>query len=226
MTGDIAHVCNRGIDKQKIFLSEEDKTRFVLDLYRFNNKEGAIRIKEGENKFHVLNEKQDKLVEILKWCLMPNHYHLLLYEASPGGIVEFVKRLGNGYTKYFNIKNKKKGAGYLFQNSARIIHIENQRHFNYIPFYIDLNPLALYSPELWIRSSGEIEKHWDFLERYKWSSLNSYYNKNEFSNVANSTLFFELFERKKPTYKKEVCELIELNQDYLLLKENIHSILR
>ena len=117
MTGDIAHVCNRGFKKHDIFLDDKDYLRFVLNLYRLNNKDGSLKIKNNKNPFIDLPE-QNKLVEVLKWSLMPNHYHLLLYEKQDGGIVEFVKRLGNAYTKYVNIKNS--SSGYVFQNSAKI----------------------------------------------------------------------------------------------------------
>jgi len=89
---------------------------------------------------------QEKIVEILKWTLLPNHYHLLLYEKVDGGVLEFVKRLGNSFTKYINIKRG--ASGYLFQNSAKIIQITNNRHFLYIPFYIDLNILDLLKKDI------------------------------------------------------------------------------
>ena len=80
-------------------------------------------------------------MEVLKWTLLPNHYHLLLYEKVEGGVLEFVKRLGNSFTKYINIKRE--ASGYLFQNSAKIIQITKNEQFLYIPFYIDLNILDI-----------------------------------------------------------------------------------
>ena len=140
MIGDIYHICNRGIRKEKIFDSESDYFRFVLNLYRLNNKGESLRINPNRKSIDDFPE-QDKIVEVLKWTLLPNHYHLLLYEKVDGGVLDFVKRLGNSYTKYINIKRE--ASGYLFQNSARIIHITSNRHFLYIPLYIDLNLLDL-----------------------------------------------------------------------------------
>ena len=107
MIGDIAHICNRGVEKRKIFINEADYFRFVMNLLLLNNKDGKLRIRK-KNQLEGIEEilsERDKLVEVLKWSLLPNHYHLLLYEVSEGGILEFTKRLGNAYTKYFYTKN-------------------------------------------------------------------------------------------------------------------------
>src|SRR3989344_5795851 len=136
MVGDIYHICNRGIRKEKIFDTNADYLRFVLNLYRLNNKDGSLRI-TSNNKTVESFPEQDKLVEVLKWTLLPNHYHLLLYEKVDGGVLEFVKRLGNSFTKYLNIKRE--ASGYVFQNSAKIILIDNNEYLKHIPFYVDLN---------------------------------------------------------------------------------------
>lgn len=65
MVGDLAHVCNRGIAKSKIFLGDDYYLRFVEGLYRFNNLDGAIRISDGHNVFTDL-PAQEKLVDIFK----------------------------------------------------------------------------------------------------------------------------------------------------------------
>src|SRR3989338_5717463 len=132
MVGDIVHVCNRGIEKRRIFTD---------NLFLLNNKNGKIRT--VKNIFETASlPKREKLVEVLKWGLLPNHYHLLLYEVVEGGIIEFTKRLGNAFTKYFNTRNEGR-SGYLFQNSAKIILINDERQYLYITFYIDINPLDL-----------------------------------------------------------------------------------
>lgn len=160
MVGDIYHVCNRGIRKEKIFDTESDYFRFVLNLYRLNNKGESLRINPSRKSIDSYPE-QDKIVEILKWTLLPNHYHLLLYEKVDGGVLEFVKRFGNSFTKYINIKREK--SGYLFQNHAQIIQIKNDGHFLYIPFYIDLNLLDLIYPKNENRKI-DIKKSLDFLK--------------------------------------------------------------
>ena len=63
------------------------------------------------------------LVQIICYCLNPNHYHLLLKEIKDGGISEFMKRVGGGYTWYFN--NKHKRSGTLFQGRFKSVHIKS-----------------------------------------------------------------------------------------------------
>src|SRR3989344_4961691 len=198
MVGDIAHICNRGVEKRKIFLDRRDYSRFVENLYFLNNQKGKL-ITEKKNIFQTpyLLPKQDKLVEILKWVALPNHYHLLLHEIADGGILEFTKRLGNAYTKYFNTKNEGR-SGYLFQNSAKIIKVENNRHFLYLPFYIDLNPVELST----VRSI-------EFLRSYAWSSFRDYFGDGKYVDIIDKDLFYELFDTKPDRYFSEVADFLK-----------------
>ena len=196
MVGDIAHICNRGVDKRKIFNSFHDYQRFRDNLFLLNNLEGKIRTKH-KNIFaaNIKLVERNKLVEILKWSLMPNHFHLLLYEKTEGGILEFTKRLGNAYTKYFNLKVGNR-SGYLFQNSAKIITIQDEKHFPYIPIYIDLN-----AADLVPRS---FKQKLDFLKSYEWSCLKNYYGEREDEEIVNRELFYKIFETDSTRYEKDL----------------------
>lgn len=195
MTGDIYHVVNRGFSKSEIFLERNDYLRFIRELHRFNNKEGALKNLPALKYFNN-PLKQNKMIELLKWVLMPNHYHLLVCEIIDGGAVEFVKRLGNGYTKYFNIKYKR--SGYLFQNSAKIINAVDLPHFLHLPHYIDSNPLKLIEPR-WkegIINKTETELI-EFLKSYEFSSYYDYSKTSRnFSQIINREKFYELFDYK------------------------------
>lgn len=201
MLGDIAHICNRGVEKRKIFLDRQDYLRFVENLYFLNNKKGKL-ITERKNIFQTphLLPKRDKLVEVLKWVALPNHYHLLLHEIVEGGILEFTKRLGNAYTKYFNTKNYGR-SGYLFQNSAKIIRLQEDKHYLYIPFYIDLNIMDLSN------SKVTPDKAFDFLINYQWASLRDYYNESSYLPIINRDSFYKLFGTDQIRYKEELLDL-------------------
>ena len=201
MTGDIYHIVNRGVGKGNILNDDKDSLRFVNDLYRFNNKEFPLSIRNKSESFFVDPPKQNKIVEILKWALMPNHYHLLLMEIVDGGAIEFVKRLGNGYTKYFNIKHKR--SGYLFQNSAKIIRTEDLPHFLYLPFYIDSNPIKLIEPNWKESGIKNINTVMSFLVSYDLSSYKDYKNIKNFSFVINKELFYETFNTNGRRYENE-----------------------
>lgn len=150
--------------------------------------------------------KRDKLVEVLKWSLLPNHYHLLLYENMDGGILEFTKRLGNAFTKYFNIRNEGR-SGYVFQNRAKIIPITDERQYLYIPYYIDINPLDLILPDRKNISIRDNKKALDFLRTYKWSSFKDYFGNGGMEQIINKELFYELFDVKPEIYEKELLKL-------------------
>lgn len=202
MKGDIYHIVNRGFEKSKIFLCENDYLRFVCGLYKFNNRGQALYL--DTNSCFIDPPKQDKTVEILKWSLIPNHYHLLLQEKVDGGAIDFVKRIGNGYTKYFNIKNNR--SGYLFQNSAKIVPVRRNEHLLHLPFYIDTNPLNLMKCNWKTGGIKNAKNAIHFLESYRWSDFQDYMGNTNFPNIINKNAFYELFETGKNQYKRDLIE--------------------
>ena len=213
MIGDIKHVFNRGVNKINTFIDDGDRERFLECLYKFNNKDTALR-NQAEDFFKNPPLQEDKIVEILKWTIMPNHFHLLVYELVDGGITEFTKRLGNGYTKYFNIKNER--SGYLFQNTAKMNLLENDQQFLYIPYYIDMNILDIGFPNWKNIGIKNIKKAIEFLDNYKWSSFSDYTrqrgrltSQTDFSCLINKEMFYDLFDITEKQYKKELIDLIK-----------------
>lgn len=201
MVGDIAHICNRGVNKRKIFNDKHDYSRFRDNLFLLNNVEGKIRVSNKDIFDEVIKlPERNKLVEIFKWCLMPNHFHILVYELVEGGITEFTKRVGNAYTKYFNLKNNGR-SGYLFQNSSKIIRAGDERYFPYIPVYVDLNASDLVS--------GSIAKKMDFIKSYEWSSLKNYCDSFKDDPIINKDLFFNIFETTQEKYGKDLMGFLE-----------------
>mgnify|MGYP001592290554 FL=1 len=212
---EIYHILSRGVDKRKIFLEEEDYLRFVHDLFEFNDREAALNIgyffknQYIDLRSRYIGEKRQKrkfLVKILIFCLMPNHYHLLLTPIVEGGITKFMRKLNIGYAKYFNQKYERVGA--LFQGRYKSIHIQNDSHFIHLPYYIHLNPLDLKFPE-W--RGGEIKNYKGaikFLENYRWSSFLDYIGKKNFPSITQRDLLLEFFEGPE-NYKKETIKWLK-----------------
>lgn len=212
---EIYHILSRGVDKRKIFLEEEDYLRFVHDLFEFNNQEAAQNIgyffknQYIDLRSRYIGEKRQKrkfLVKILIFCLMPNHYHLLLTPIVEGGITKFMRKLNIGYAKYFNQKYERVGA--LFQGRYKSIHIQNDSHFIRLPYYIHLNPLDLKFPE-W--RGGEIKNYKGaikFLENYRWSSFLDYIGKKNFPSITQRDLLLEFFEGPE-NHKKETIKWLK-----------------
>jgi len=137
-TGEYYHVFNRGVEKRKIFLSEEDYQRFILCLKEFNCPEPVYSLyRMAQLPVEVKPLRKGKLVEIVTYCLNPNHFHLILKQVAPNGVSEFMKRLGVGYTGFFNYKNKRSGV--LFQGSYKLVHIKSTAHLLYLSAYVSDN---------------------------------------------------------------------------------------
>jgi len=207
---EIYHVLNRGVDKRKIFLDDQDYFRFIHDLFEFNDEN---RVNTTFYRFHKSNdiasrkiEKREKrprklLVDIHAFTLMPNHYHILLSPRKERGISRFMKKLNMGYAKYFNQKYERKGA--LFEGRYKFIIVKDDSHFIHLPYYIHLNPLDLLSTEWRQREIKSYGKSINFLEKYRWSSHLDYLGKKNFPSVINKKLLLDFFEGEDE-YKKSI----------------------
>jgi len=109
VTGEYYHIYNRGIDRRIIFKLERDYQRFIMLLYLANSQE-SFRLDDFLNKSNktfydvLILDRGEPLVSIGAWCLMTNHFHLLVKQEVNGGITKFMKKLGTGYAMFFNIK--------------------------------------------------------------------------------------------------------------------------
>ncbi len=84
-------------------------------------------------------EKLNKKVELLAYCLMPNHFHLLLYLINDDGVSDLMKRVTGAYTVYYNKKNDRVGG--LFQGVFKASRITSEPYLWHISRYIHLNPI-------------------------------------------------------------------------------------
>lgn len=204
-SNEIYHVFNRGVEKRITFTNKYEYRRALdtMDYYRYrNNRISYSKFIKIERKLKQLYlstilEKQDYAVDILAYCLMPNHFHFLLKQKNENGITNFVSKFTNSYTKYFNKKHKRVGP--LFQGTFKAVHIEDTSQLLHVARYIHLNPIASFL----IDSRN--------LERYLWSSYQEYLDlsvrdicmKEEIRiNFKNSTDFKE-FTLEQIDYSQE-----------------------
>jgi len=205
-TGEVYHVFNRGVEKRNIFLNQKDYFRFIHDLYEFNDINPAFnlgfhfdnygrlkQVKLTKSDFASLvggGKRRKPLVEILCFCLMPNHYHLLLRQLVNGGITQFMRKLGTGFTNYFNKKNERSGV--LFQGKFKAVLVENDAQFLHLPYYIHCNPLDLIEPDWRERGIKDPQKAMEFFESYRWSSFPDYIGKKNFPSVISRDFISEI----------------------------------
>ncbi|MBT4668417.1 MAG: hypothetical protein HOC17_02625 [Candidatus Ruthia sp.] len=134
------HVFNRGVDKRNIFESKEDLYYFFNRLSDLNfdiqNKELNIQRYRASDK-KVIDVDGIALVSIIAYCLLPNHFHLVLKQESNDGISKFMQKLGTSYTMYFNQKYKRSGS--LFQGKFKANMIDGEFGLPVLSVYVNLN---------------------------------------------------------------------------------------
>lgn len=167
-TGQYYHVFNRGINKQPIFLDTRDYRR-ALQVLKYYCYEQRLRYSKfmllsrerREDLWKSAKKENKKTVNIISFCFMPNHFHLLLEQTRDNGISEFVSNFQNSYTKYFN--TKRDGIGPLLQGQFKAVRVEDENQLLHLNRYIHLNPYTSF-----------VVKKLDELLIYPWSSFGQY----------------------------------------------------
>lgn len=140
INGEFYHIFNRGTDKRVVLSNEYDFKRFLQSMEEFNSVEPIASIYANSFRESKLRRPTSKLVNVVCYCLNINHFHMILEQIVDGGISEFMKRLGGGYTKYFNHKHKRSGV--LFQGKFKSCHIDSNEYLLHVSAYVNLNNLA------------------------------------------------------------------------------------
>lgn len=192
--GEYYHVYNRGVDKRKIFHDRYDVDRFFRSMTAFNtiHPVGSLRNADLERKNSGETAVKDEpLVDIIAYCLNPNHFHLLLREKVEGGVSEFMKRLSGGYVWYFN--NKHNRSGVLFEGPFKSSHIGSNTYLLHASAYVNLNfRVHSYSEQIVkrIHSSWDEYTEDDFSGSIclKDSVLGQFRNRGEYKTFAEQSL--------------------------------------
>jgi putative transposase len=199
ITGEFYHILNRGSDSIPIFRNRYDYQRFIKTFIYYQHQDPPLKFSiflkkseaEREKIFSELNQSKKILVEIIVYCLMPNHYHFLLKQALDRGIFNFTRLISNSYSRYFNTKYKRKGS--LFEGRFKAVRVENENQLLHLGRYIHLNPY-----------SGFLVKNFKDLKNYPYSSLPEYLNP-ESGNVCQKEIIYSYF--KHPSdYQKSVLD--------------------
>lgn len=195
ITGSTYHVFNRGVAKMPTFIQDRDYERLIQDInyYRFANvplKYSQLQVLSSLQQEQIMKslvEKDEKLVKILSFVLMPNHFHFLLEQLTENGISKFIANVTNSYTKFFN--TKKSRVGPLFQGRFKAVLIETEEQLIHVHRYHHLNPYT-----------DGIVGSFEELLHYQYSSLPAYIGKSHLDFV-DSELILSRFEDIK-TYTR------------------------
>ncbi|MBA2175416.1 transposase [Halobacillus locisalis] len=175
-TSGIYHVILRGANRQEIFHKEKDRIRFLYTLNRYRTEIG---------------------IQVLAWCLMDNHVHLLLRE-NEHNLSDLMKRLGISYASYYNWSYGTNG--HLFQDRFKSEVVESYGYLVRVVRYIHMNPVKA-------GLSPKPEKYW-------WSSCANYYGlSRESSDLLDQSIVLSYFPSEKESAQTKLKQFHELQCD-------------
>ena len=235
------HVYNRGNRKEEIVRTTADKWRFLQALRFFNDSNssqnilrkviemnmeksseglsapGADRLNKAESVFETgwppNWPKKDPLVKILCYCLMPNHFHLLLKEIREGGISKFMHKFSGGYTGYFNFKHQE--VGRVFQGPYKAKLVDEEMYLKYLSVYIQvINVLELFPGGL-PAAFKNLKKAMKFVEEYLFSSYADHIGLRR-SLIIDKDVLEELFSTPED-YKSFVYDVLSTKDIFGIL---------
>lgn len=196
VTGEYYHVFNRGVAKQLTFISTRDFNQAMLckDYYQYLKPPIKLTRYKGlteteKTKVRLKMEFGEKLVEIVCFVFMPNHFHFLLRQVTDEGISKFMSLFGNSYTKYFNKANNRVGP--VFQGVFKSVLVESEQQILHLSRYIHLNPYVAS-----MVSKAE-------LESYPWSSYHKFI-KEPFVFYRNKNQSYREFVLDHADYAREL----------------------
>jgi len=172
--GEWYHCYNRGIENRTVFEDSQEYRRFLELLYLANDEFPLRRNDIGIRKFEeVLNIPRGKrLVTVGAFCLMPDHFDLVLKEVSEGGITTFMRKMGTAYTLYFNARHKRMGNLFLKPFQSR--QVPTDRSLEHLINYVHCNPAVLSEPEWKANHVVDPQFLEEQLTAYPYSSLGAH----------------------------------------------------
>lgn len=186
--GEIYHICTRGVENRKIYRNDKDFHRFTkLMLHCLDKKQKTSFSFALRSKQEFMPTKESEgLVDVLCYCLMSNHIHLLLKQNFKNGISRYMQKLLNSYAKFFNMSEQRVGS--LFANPFKAVLVDSDEQLLHVSRYIHLNPYKAHM------SNNVFDYKWSSLDEYSSTSnqnichnklIGSILNKNEYKKFVN-----------------------------------------
>lgn len=210
---EIYHVFSRGVNSQKIFNCDRDYCQFMDRMRYYQNYNlqecyshfNDLSLEIKGDILNKLSQKRDFLVDIIAYCLMPNHFHFLLKQKVENGISKYMSNLTNSYTRYYNIKHKRTGP--ILQGKFKAVRVESDEQICHLSRYIHLNPY----------SAGIIDSLKELLE-YPYSSLPEYVSHQK--GICEAEIVLGQF-RDIVSYRKFVFDHMDFQRNLQVIKQSI-----
>jgi putative transposase len=212
--GEYYHIYNRGVDKREVFSCVADYERFLLSMNLLNDERDGLmqdwrdmrRVDPRVQLWDIpeLNSRRNRAIEIVAYCINPNHYHFILKQIREGGIKTFMQKLSTSYTNYFNVKYKRSGS--LFQGRYKSAHIDSNEYLLYLSVYVNKNNFihGYNQNDNWPYSSLP-----DYLDRRNNNLVNKEVILGQFKNIDEYKDFINnnaLYMREKKELEKYLIE--------------------
>jgi putative transposase len=201
--GEFYHLYNRGTEKRKIFLNRKDYNYFLSLMYVCNSTKSIEKRNLGKSF-----DRGETIVDIGAYCLMPNHFHILIHEKIEGGISKYMLKLMTGYTMYFNQKYKRTGK--LYEGIFKASHIGRDNYLKYIYSYIHLNPAKLIDKNWRANKNRDTTKLLNYVFTFGYSSIKEYAEK-KFKILTPEP--FPIYFKKPLDHKKELFEWLNFTTE-------------
>ncbi len=205
VNGQFYHIYNRGVEKRDIFEKKWDYSRLIKTIRYYQ----LLGPKPKLSRFLMGSifkpDTNKKVVDIICYCLMPNHFHFLIKQLKAGGITEFISKISNSYTKYFNTKYNRIGP--LLQGEFKAVLIKSDEQLIHISRYIHLNPIASFLVK--------------DLNLYSWSSYKEYIE--DTNGICNKKDILSFFKSPKG-YEKFVLDQVDYAQQLEIIKHQLLDI--
>lgn len=205
----VYHVITRSIAKYKVFNDEGDFSRMtkLLLLYKYTDfptkfsRFNELPLKLQNALIYQLHSNSKELVNIIAYCIMPTHLHLIIKQIENGSISKYIAKILNSYTRYFNTKHGRKGP--LWEGKFNNILVNTDEQLLHLTRYIHLNP----------SSAGLVNSP----EEWNYSSYQEYINRKK--TVYNITKYNNLIDIDAQRYKKFVDDRVGLQRDISRIKK-------
>jgi len=187
--GEYYHLYARGAVKQLLFKDKKDYARMLFLILHLQSPISFLNTKRNVETFNkntgfdvdkkTLEEIAEKRnVELVNFCIMPNHFHLTIKNIKEGGIPRYMQRIQLAYAKYFN--EKYEASGHVFQGSYGAKRIKSDEQLLYLSTYVHKNPL-------------EIKGLKGGIVNYTWSSLVDYVKDNRWGDLLVPNIVSDQF---------------------------------
>ncbi|PSO45927.1 MAG: hypothetical protein BRC25_00345 [Parcubacteria group bacterium SW_6_46_9] len=191
---EVYHIYNRGNQKQTLFYTERDYIRmlFLMLMFqspkRFRNIKRRVNYFEDGNDFKIDADKviKNRFVELINFCIMPNHFHLTVNNLAKDGVPKYLHRIQNAYGRYFNTKRDK--TGHVFQGPYKAKHISSDRQLRHLSAYVHKNPKEMRST----------------YANYYWSSYQDYVDENRWGGLLTTSIILKGFDSKD-----DYCDFVD-----------------